>query len=289
MQLDNKLACRVKRFLGRKSQSAGEFGSVSVGGVVIDNLRPLGGFRSPGVTKAGRLSFQGTCGGVKVKVYSALKPDQVKFRVALQSFNAFGLAFPPLIAYDARLVVEQWIDGVPIRNANAAERLRAKSEINSFLRNIRAEIELALAHRSAFCYFDDYLIPRLGAWRCLGLVDDFVSVWKQRLVEARLPSLISHADLSADNVLIEAATGRLVVIDNELLGVGPGWILDERNSFLKDFDKGGIELSMPVDPAFIELSWALRKSGSAIDAGEPGKALDLMRSALQHLKKAQTF
>jgi hypothetical protein len=56
-----------------------------------------------------------------------------------------------------------------------------------------------------------------------------------------------------------------VSIDNELLGVGPGWIIDWRNSLLAKTPTPRF-----LDPkigAFADRTWHLRLLGSAIDKG----------------------
>ena len=77
---------------------------------------------------------------------------------------------------------------------------------------------------------------------------------------------LSHPDLSKSNLLRENSSGRIFVIDNELLGVGHGWILDKKNSLLATdpTPEPGME-GLPAD--FIQACWKLRKIGSALDAG----------------------
>ena len=52
-------------------------GFLVIGGAVVSDLVPLGGYHQPGLTKAGRLSFSGYCDGRKVKVYSAHSSAQI--------------------------------------------------------------------------------------------------------------------------------------------------------------------------------------------------------------------
>ena len=47
-----------------------------------------------------------------------------------------------------------------------------------------------------------------------------------------IPLRINHNDLSLDNLMV-TETG-LKIIDNELIGCNNGWILNYKNSFLKD-------------------------------------------------------
>lgn len=279
------------RVVRRRLQQPGRIpirDTVTVAGKLVTELFPLGGYRTPGLTKVGRLSFRGVCEGRVVKVFSVARPEQAMLRQELQDCSNELWAFPPIIAIDSSLVVEAWIEGTPVRSFAANERHHARSAIKAFFSSSwggRRMAAIAASHRRTFCYMEDYLLPRLGPWRHLDSVARFVSVWQESYRQLDLPDFVSHADLSADNVLIETGTNRVMFIDNELLGVGKGWILDPLNSFLGDEFDVVREAPVPVDRGFVELTWALRKAGSAFDAGEPGRAVELMRAALARFEK----
>jgi hypothetical protein len=109
------------------------------------------------------------------------------------------------------------------------------------------------------------LIPRLGPWVHWDPVRIFLQGWMQEYKshEPAIPRRLSHPDLTARNLLRERVSGRTVSIDNELLGVGPGWIIDWRNSLLAKTPTPRF-----LDPkigAFADRTWHLRLLGSAID------------------------
>jgi len=263
-------------------------GSIRLSTTTITELRPLGSVVRPGITKAGRLSFSGMCDGRKVKVYSALRPEQVQLRLAVQSLSNQQWAFPEVIAYDHSLIVETWIEGESVANSGLEKRKQAVAAVQGFFDSCwRSEqvIGLASEHSSAFCYFEDYLLKRLEIWRHLDIVARFLACWSDCYRRLPVAHLLSHADLSADNVFIEADTNRVMFIDNELLGVGKGWILDPLNSFLCDDFDVVKQSPVPIDRGFVELSWALRKAGSAFDAGQPMRAVALMTAALESFER----
>jgi len=263
-------------------------GSVFVSGVEVKGLRPLGGFLQPGITKAGRFSFAGMCNGRKVKVYSALRPEQVQLRLAAQSLSNQQWAFPEILAYDNSLIVEAWIEGTSIAHSGPETRKQAVAAVRGFFDSCwhsERFVGLASEHPAAFCYLEDYLLRRLGVWCHLDVVARFMACWRECYRKLPAPRFLSHADLSADNVFIETGTNRVMFIDNELLGVGKGWMMDPLNSFLGgDFDVVK-ESPIPINPGFVELTWALRKAGSALDGGQPMRAVELMVTALESFGK----
>ena len=49
---------------------------------------------------------------------------------------------------------------------------------------------------------------------------------------SKIPIKLNHNDLSLDNILITSEG--LKIIDNEFLGCNTGWVLNIKNSFIKD-------------------------------------------------------
>jgi hypothetical protein len=253
-------------------------GKITVKGEIITDLVPQGGYRQPGMTKAGRVSFSGIYKGKRVKIYSAYSTEHAKLRIKLESTD-FGRRFlPRLIIADDVHMVEEWIDGLSVEKFDSSLLKRAAEEIENFLsecRNSKELIQIAKQHESAFCYFQDYLIKRIEPWCILDFVCKFKNSWQEKYDKTKnnIEIFVSHPDLSAANILRETRTGRFVVIDNELLGVGRGWILDRRNSFLKSFSEDqGEPLTQGIEQEFLQESWKLRLLGSALDAADFDRA-----------------
>jgi hypothetical protein len=265
----------IGRRLNELGQSTNEPhcpGIITVNGKAITDLVPLGGYRRPGITKAGRASFSGLLEGKRVKVYSAYSVNHANLRMSLESTDLGRQFFPRLIISDKVYLVEEWIDGLPLKKIDRSLFERAAEEIKRFLsecRNSKELIHVAAHHAGAFCYFQDYLIKRLEPWCVLDFVRQFILSWQNAYekVKDKIEVRLSHPDLSESNILLEKKTGRFVVIDNELLGVGHGWILDRRNSFLRNFS-GVVDanLNKGIEKGFLNESWRLRLIGSALDA-----------------------
>lgn len=277
MSLIGQSFLRTGRKLSKLGQSMNEPrcpGKITVNGKVITDLVPLGRSRQLGITKAGRVSFSGLFEGRRIKVYSTYSADHAKLRVSLESTDLGQQFFPRLIVSDQTHMVEEWIDGLPLKKLDSSLFDRAAEEIRRFLsecQNSKELIHVAAHHGGAFCYFQDYLIKRLEPWRVLDFIQEFILSWQDAYerVKDNIEVRLSHPDLSEVNILLDKKTGRFVVIDNELLGVGRGWILDRRNSFLKDFSVNAEAYpNRGIEKGFLNESWRLRLIGSALDAGD---------------------
>ena len=248
-------------------------GEIVISGQVISDLKALGGYHKPATTKAGRLSLSGRLSdGQRVKVYSAFGPKQLSLRLAVQQVQPLaGLHFPRVLAVDDHFIAEEWIEGASLKKLPLTVVQTASNTVSGFLQACALDPSLqhlAQQHPNAFCYLDDYLMVRLQPWAQWHPVHQLLHQWQPalRAVEGKLPVRLTHPDLSLANLVVQHDTGKLFVIDNELLGVGRGWMLDGKNSFCSAHP-----LSSSWDEPtqrLVNLAWRLRKVGSALDAGQ---------------------
>lgn len=258
MSIRNKLA------LLRKSKG-GRFLDLSVGGELICDVTPLGNWLTPGVTKAGRISFRGMLCGKKVKIYSVHSPEQVALRIFLSEVSFAGFAFPAVLAYDDRLVVEEWIEG---RQMKATADFETKvAMIIDELHESTVLIKKEWLKASPFCYFQDYLIPRLERWLAVRQVADFIDLWRDAKASlgTTLKPQLCHPDLTFRNMIECPNSGRPVIVDNELLGVSSGWVLDWYNAGIAGVGMDKFSSNEELH-SFTQLSWKLRRMGSLLDA-----------------------
>jgi hypothetical protein len=271
-------AGRKFSYWGQKTRERHCPGKITVNGKEITDLVPLGGYRQLGITKAGRVSFSGLSEGLKVKVYSSYSTDHSKLRERLESTNLGQRFFPRLVMSDKNHMVEEWIEGLPVEKLDGALLERASGEIKSFLsecQNSKELVQIAEQNLGAFCYFQDYLIKRIEPWCVLDFVRKFKISWQEKYetVKNKIKVRLSHPDLSARNIMLESKSGRFVVIDNELVGIGHGWILDRRNSLLKNFTEEAENFTYAgIEKGFVHESWKLRLIGSALDASNFDRA-----------------
>ena len=243
-----------------------------VGDTYIEKLKPLGGMFKPGITKAGRVSLSGFLeDGTKVKVYNSYNFDQIRLRKNLDSYlKNDTVLFSPVITSDKLFVVEKWIKGKSFSDLKPKMLEKFSLELINFLSKIHNEspfIELARANSNSFCYLRNYLLMRLKPWENWLPVEKLVKAWHQSDLEteSKIASKVSHPDLSLSNLILDS-DHRIYIIDNELVGVGKGWILDEKNSFFR-MQAPPLELE-DIARKFFNLSWKLRLVGSAIDNGD---------------------
>ena len=242
----------------------------------ISNLKPLGGMFKPAITKAGRLSLSGnTEKGLKVKVYKSFNANQIELRKAIgNSLKNENILFPNIIAHDNNYIVEEWIDGVSFSNLkkNLVEKYTPK--LIDFLKKIHFEqyfLDVAKTHKNSFCYLQDYLLLRLKPWSQWEPVESLVEEWNKLDLETnnKIKLRLSHPDLSLNNLIL-GKDQNVYIVDNELIGVGKGWLLDVKNSFFRS--KLDLPLLEPISQRFYRISWKLRLVGSALDSGDFNRA-----------------
>jgi len=253
---------------------------ITIGGTKISVIAPLG-HQNSGRTKAGRISFKGTHKGRLVKVYSCSTVSQRLFRKRIEAHRFKGISLPELMAVDGIYVVEKWIDGSPATQ-NPKEALA--SPVAEFLSDLHESSELrdlSVNHRDGFCYVE-FLFDRVKKWEVFDDVREFLNICHKVYVSHRdrIPIAATHPDVTTRNLIRERGSGKLFIIDNELLSVGRGWVLDHQNSLL-----GGLPdwptVSIPQQAEeLVDSLWTLRQVGSAFDRGDIVSALDLCSSAL---------
>lgn len=261
---------------------------IRVGKKYINNLKPLGGMFKPAITKAGRLSLSGYSEeGEKVKIYKSFNPDQIKLRRAIGDYlKNENVLFPNVIASDDNFIVEKWIDGQSF--SKMKKNLIEKDTLNviNFLKKIHFApefLDLAKKHKNSFCYLHDYLIVRLKPWCQWGPVENLLEEWNKLNIATnyKIQSKISHPDLSLSNLIL-GNDNKVYIVDNELLGVGKGWLLDQKNSFFRS--QVDIPELEPICHRFYCISWKLRLVGSALDSGDFARAERMSKFDSMHIK-----
>ncbi len=252
-----------------------------VGDFYIGNLKPLGGIFKPAITKAGRLSLIGnSMEGRKVKVYKSFNSDQIALRKEIGDIlKKDNVLFPKVIANDDKFIVEEWIGGKSFTKLNKNLITKYTPNLIKFLKKIHFEpdfLDLAKNHKNSFCYLQDYLLLRLKPWMQWEPVENLLEEWNILNLETnnQIDMRLSHPDLSLSNLII-GNDNNVYIVDNELIGVGKGWLLDEKNSFFRS--KVNLPKLKPISQRFYNISWKLRLVGSALDSGDFARAERMSR------------
>ena len=132
---------------------------------------------------------------------------------------------PKIIARDEKYIAEEWIEGV---SGNQVEEITLISAIGSLLEKFKTDftdLHEDKRFKGSFDYLGDYLIDRIDPWLGYCNILEIKEDWQNNFfkVKNQLSDGLSHLRTNPSNV-IRSKDGKIFVIDNELVGVGLGWI-----------------------------------------------------------------
>ena len=249
-----------------------------IAGLDVHALRPGSASGAP-ITKVGRLSLVGELpDGTRVKIVEAHGPQHAQFQ-ALVASGPLAELVPPVLGVEGTLVVSAWVEQDPgARPPDVTVLVALLAAIH------RIPVPAADAGFDAWA---DHVLPRARrAARALGCTPKLEGLLRPALELAGSTRVfVLHPDLTPDNV-IAARSGRPVVIDNELLGVGRTPWLDvanlargadrDRDRVLDTYrEAGGDALDADALPG-VRAMWTARLLGTFFVAGRLGAAHALL-------------
>ena len=185
---------------------------IIINDIIVDQLKPLRkGFKN----KNNKFSAKGYYKDKRVKIYEVFDSNQGGLRDFISKHNNLSLYFPKLISYNKKYIIEEWVEGKTLKEANS----RFKKNISQS-QEVKQIIDLMWSvnyNEQVFDYIN-YIHERIGKVNKFDL--------------NKIPARVNHNDLSLDNILV--TSNGLKIIDNEFLGCNTGWILNIKNSFLKE-------------------------------------------------------
>jgi serine/threonine protein kinase len=243
------------------------------------------------LSKAGRLAWFAHMNGQPVKIYECHNEAQAIFIEMVSNNEPLKRYFPACLIRDGIYLVVEWIDGKSI----TLKQLRRSKKILSQIANIQAALHsnaVSSLESAGFSYID-YLKKRLERFKGIFVLEEVIEKiytiidYNAPLVKER----VSHPDLTASNLIVQDGTGKLKVIDNELLTQNPYYSVDllnthhsfgrkNRNKIIERYlrcyvDHGG-DLSILIEHEhFFNALWHLRLIGTYLQSGSIGRAFQL--------------
>ena len=206
---------------------------IIVNNCVIENLLPI---KKNLKNKNKKFSAQGFYNDKKVKIYEVFDKNQGALREFVSNHKELSTYFPKLIIYDKKFIVEEWLKGNTLTEIKPAffSMIKYSFVIKKMIKQMWS-VEYG---QEVFDYID-YIYKRLGKTCNFDL--------------SKIPIRINHNDLSLGNIL-KTSEG-LKIIDNEFLGNSRGWILNKKNSFLKE----SLQSNDFISEEQIKELWQIRK------------------------------
>ena len=185
---------------------------ITVNNIEINNLEPT---KENFINKNKKFSAKGYLKNIRVKVYEVFDQNQGDLRSFVSNHKSLSSYFPELITYDNKYIVEEWVEGKTLREINS-KNLKNIPQSDQIKKIIKYMWSIQY-DKKVFDYIN-YIHKRVNK--------------KNNFDFSNIPNKINHNDLSLDNILMTSKG--LKIIDNEFLGCNSGWILNIKNSFLKE-------------------------------------------------------
>jgi aminoglycoside phosphotransferase (APT) family kinase protein len=143
-------------------------------------------------------------------------------RLAFELRNGLEEAFAPALARYGAVLIEEWIDGVPLNDldpeARAGEAGALLGRLHAMPLAAGASVTFATHRWRERAESDLVLLETAGRLDSREIAALRAEVGRRDPAEAR--AVLAHLDFCADNMLVDGR-GRLRVIDNELVSVAP--------------------------------------------------------------------
>ena len=166
---------------------------IIINGITVEHLKPI---KKEFLNKNNKFSAKGFYKGFQVKVYEVFDKKQGLLREFISSHKDLSNFFPKLISFDKKFIVEEWINGKTLKEANFKnlENISQSLEIKNLL-NLMWSVEYNF---EVFDYVN-HIHNRVNKENIFDL--------------SNVPNRINHNDLSLDNIVV--TSDGLKIIDNE--------------------------------------------------------------------------
>lgn len=251
--------------------------------------KPLSGARFLGVSKSGSLSWAGSWDGVNVKIYRTFNANQARFIEAVSKQPILRDYFPKVFLVEDEYIVAEWIEGESLNEVQIAR----KPHYIEAMAQMQADFHTRALPGETLLGFDykDHLLQRLQRYRGLLPVSDSIQYLLQ-VIERDEPDgvmRLSHADVTLKNLVVEKATGRLKLIDNEFLSFSNYFGIDLFNThrclrysenlarqYINAYHRHGGDATLILENSHFFLAlWGLRIIVTTMQTGHTERAYQL--------------
>lgn len=280
------LVSRLRRRRSRHLQAAANARlQLEAGGHELSQPRLLG------LSRCGRLRWTARLDGQPVKILECHDSEHAEFIEAVSGSSQLCRHFPEPLLRQGPFLLVRWIDGDVVRWRRGQRFVAAVARLQAAL---HAEADPPELSPGSFSYVE-LLQER---WRRYQSVFPFQRTFERivAVLDRESPSLspaLCHPDLTGANLVVERSTGRIRVIDNELLGRAACYPIDllatlrsfgsrlRRQlgpTYLEAYAAAGGDLGLLLDNrAYLEALWLLVRIGAALQEGAFGYAAELAR------------
>jgi hypothetical protein len=179
-----------------------------------------------GKSDFGERSFKVKCDGTWLKCYECPTVGRAQMvQTATRILENNGIAIPPIIGHDKHVIFAQWINGTQMGRYSSKKRIHELMDYQLALHH--AHLEDTCTQYESLLYLDS-AIQRIKNYAPSELgIEERQTLFSrlQAMVPVGLKNRILHSDYKKGNLILKR-DGRLVIIDNELLGIGYGHAID---------------------------------------------------------------
>ena len=202
----------------------------------FSNLKPLSKNKNF-INQNGTYTAIGTIDNKKVKIYSPKDKGAIKLRLYLEN-SICSKYFPKIIYHDEEYIADEWIDEPTLTQCN--KEYKSDTLILDFINDLfKIEYDIRV-----FDYF----------YHIFERVDKLEDPLIKKLLDLKIPNKLNHNDLHPDNILY--SSNKIIVVDNEFLGNNNAWIMNLKNSFLRDDESFYNKF---IDTNTVNRLWEIRK------------------------------
>jgi aminoglycoside phosphotransferase len=179
-----------------------------------------------GKSDFGERSFRVKCDGKWLKCYECHSVDRARMvQAATRVLQNNGIAIPAILGHEKHVIFAQWIEGTQMGRYSSKKRFHELMAYQLTLHHARLDetcrpYQRLLYLDSAIERINEHAPPELDR-------EDRQTVFSRLLemVPSGLQNRILHSDYKKGNLILNRS-GDMVIIDNELLGIGYGHAID---------------------------------------------------------------